>query len=79
MKDEAVRAVNMFKAANSNYLAAKEMIRLAEQNFTENRCAINTAWQEHLNHANEKVRFMYCVCHILHLIAVIMTRYNLKA
>ncbi len=58
---EAQHAAARFEKASSAHEAAKEMVTLAEEGFAEKGSGgggtqFDTAWQEMLNHATNRVR-----------------------
>ena len=62
------KAAARFDKANSQHMAAKEMIRMSESQLSvrikedqdpSSPSAIDLAWQEMLNHATTKVRMAY--------------------
>lgn len=57
-QEAAQNATIKFQRANSLYIAAKEMVMLTEEKFSEiddsNQIVLDTAWQEMLNHATIK-------------------------
>lgn len=61
MQDVSNRAAMNYDKANSQYAAAKEMIRVAEQQLDSrvvepgSPSALDLAWQEMLNHATSRV------------------------
>lgn len=57
---ECQKAAVLFQRANEIHAAAKETVALAEQRFMSNQheWQFDNAWQEMLNHATMKVRFI---------------------
>ena len=59
---EAQHAAARFEKASSAHEAAKEMVTLAEEGFAEKGgMEFDTAWQEMLNHATNRVRVMLAI------------------
>lgn len=78
IQEHSNRAAARYDKANSQHLAAKEMIRVAEAQLAERRAELSVqeeepsspspldlAWQEMLNHATSKVRLLLAAwdCH----------------
>jgi len=58
---EAQSAAARYEKAVGAHEAAKEMVTLAEEGFAERGAVLDQAWQEMLNHANNKVRILIFV------------------
>lgn len=55
LQSETQKAALRFKRATSSHLAAKEMVRLAEEGLQKQDKIFDPAWQEMINHSTSRV------------------------